>query len=235
MLNRLLIFFRKERSLHEHLRSIIGFYPNNLSLYKLSFVHKSSDYSQDKLNNNERLEFLGDCVLDLVVGHYLFKTFPKEDEGFLTQVKSKLVNREYLAGIARDLGLDLMMQTKIQGKANQTNIVSDAVEALIGAIYLDKGYSHAEAFIKRSILKDFNHIKKLVDTETDYKSRLIEWGQKNKVSLEIKSEEVIESGMATYFIAKISCNQQEVSKGTGSSKKRAEQSAAQDAYSKLAP
>ena len=184
--------------------------------------------------NNERLEYLGDAILDAVIADYLFKKFPRKKEGFLTQMRSKIVKRSHLDFLARNLGIDLMVVSNTQRNPYKKHIYGDAFEALIGAIYLDKGYLYTHKYIVNYILKNFVNLEELLTKETDYKSRLIEWGQKNKVMISFEtSEEYAEVEQAPTFVSQVKMNDQGLGTGTGKSKKEAEQLAAEQAYNNV--
>jgi ribonuclease-3 len=162
---------------------LLGFVPGNLSLYRLAFRHKSvaQNIKKGVKNSNERLEFLGDAVLGSVVAEVLFKQYPYEDEGFLTELRSKIVNRVNLNQLARKLGFDQLIQydTKMVNSTRQSSLLGDAFEALIGAVYLDKGYDFTRNFLINHIIKSHIDIHKLEQTETNFKSKLIEWCQRH--------------------------------------------------------
>lgn len=162
---------------------MLGFVPGNLSLYRLAFRHKSvaQNIKKGVKNSNERLEFLGDAVLGSVVAEVLFKQYPYEDEGFLTELRSKIVNRVNLNQLARKLGFDQLIQydTKMVNSTRQSSLLGDAFEALIGAVYLDKGYDFTRNFLINHIIKSHIDIHKLEQTETNFKSKLIEWCQRH--------------------------------------------------------
>lgn len=162
---------------------MLGFVPGNLSLYRLAFRHKSvaQNIKKGVKNSNERLEFLGDAVLGSVVAEVLFKQYPYEDEGFLTELRSKIVNRINLNQLARKLGFEQLIQydTKMVNSTRQSSLLGDAFEALVGAIYLDKGYDFTRNFLVNHIIKSHIDIHKLEQTETNFKSKLIEWCQRH--------------------------------------------------------
>ena len=162
---------------------MLGFVPGNLSLYRLAFRHKSvaQNIKRGVKNSNERLEFLGDAVLGSVVAEVLFKQYPYEDEGFLTELRSKIVNRMNLNQLARKLGFEQLIQydNRMVNSTRQSSLLGDAFEALIGAVYLDKGYDFTRNFLINHIIKSHIDIHKLEQTETNFKSKLIEWCQRH--------------------------------------------------------
>lgn len=217
------------------LRKVLGFKPGRVDLYYLALIHKSAAnkiYKNPKLNN-ERLEFLGDAILDSVVAEHLYKTFPERDEGFLTQLRSKIVNRETLKRISLKLGIGNLVVSKVAND-NHKSVYGDALEAIIGAMYLDKGYKKTKKFILTRILDYHINLKKLSETEIDFKSRVIEWGQKNKKDINFTiSEEMSTNGRNLTFISHLLVSDEIFGVGSGTSKKEAEQNAAQQALLKL--
>ncbi len=229
------VYFSPHKQLYQSLKNILGFYPQNISLYLLAFRHRSagSDNKENHPINNERLEYLGDAVLGAVVAHYLFKTFPYKDEGFLTKMRSRIVSRVQLNQVARKIGLDELINASLSNKAKFGSITGDAFEALIGAIYLDKGYKEASGFIINRIIKLHLNIDDIENKETDFKSRLIEWSQKEKQELvfEILEEPSHENNMQ-YKIG-VMVNGVEKGRAINFSKKKAEQIAAEAACNLL--
>lgn len=215
------------------LRTHLKINPGKLKLYEIAFLHRSASvsFSDGSVINNERLEYLGDAILDAVIADYLFKKFPWKKEGFLTQMRSKIVKRSNLDLLARNLGIDYFIVSNTSRNSHKKHIYGDAFEALIGAIYLDKGYKKTRDYIVNYVLKNFVNLEELLSKETDFKSRLIEWGQKNKVIITFETtEEYTEMEQAPAFITHVKINEQELGSGTGKSKKEAEQNAAELAY-----
>lgn len=214
-------------------KQILGFKPRSLELYQLALIHKSAAnkiYHNSKINN-ERLEFLGDAILDSIVAEHLYYKYPDKDEGFLTQLRSKIVNRETLKRISIKLGLANLVISKVAND-NHKSVYGDALEAIIGAIYLDKGYKKTKKFILERIIDHHLNLKKLAETEIDFKSRIIEWGQKNKKDINFTSrEENNENGRSPVFISHLLVADKIIGMGSGTSKKEAEQNAAQQAIS----
>ena len=180
--------FRSEKELRKKLRKILGFYPNHIEYYKLALLHKSAlKRSQTgKRLNNERLEFLGDAILDAIVGDIVYRHFPGKSEGFLTNTRSKLVKRETLGKLAKEIGLDKLITSKSQHVAHNSYMEGNAFEALVGAIYLDKGYSACMQFMNKRILAQMINIDKIAHKETNFKSKLLEWSQKNRINIEFR-------------------------------------------------
>jgi ribonuclease-3 len=218
------------------LKNLIGFYPQNLKLYDLAFVHKSASVvdSRGNFTNNERLEYLGDAVLSAVIADFLYNRFPQEDEGFLTKTRSKLVNRSFLTKLTYDMGLNVYIDSNTTKNIDNSHIYGDALEALIGAIYLDKDYSAAKYFITKRILSKFVNLAEIEQNDLNFKSRLIEWSQKNKKELEFDTtEEVNERTKQPKFTAVVKIDNVKVGTGTGASKKEAHQNAARQSLEKL--
>jgi len=177
------LYLSPNRKYVKVLKNLLGFVPGNLSLYKLAFRHKSVAQNVKKgvKNSNERLEFLGDAVLGSVIAEVLFKLYPYEDEGFLTELRSKIVSRNNLNALARKLGFDKLIEydSRMLNSSRQGSLLGDAFEALIGAVYLDKGYDFTRHFLTSHIIKPHIDIHTLEQTETNFKSKLIEWCQRH--------------------------------------------------------
>lgn len=175
--------------------------------------------------NYERLEFLGDAVLGAIVAELLYKFFPNQDEGFLTRVRSKVVSRESLNELAINIGLDKEVVAKSDISHNK-HIYGDVFEAFVGAMFLDQGFVNTKRFIEKFIFPNFFDIKNLVAVDTNYKSRLIEWGQKNKMDVQFQTEEVYRRRQ-NRFLCVVTIQGEEKGRGEGGSKKEAEQHAAE--------
>lgn len=207
---------------------MLGITPDNIELYKLALIHRSASIHLPDGGsiNNERLEFLGDAVLETIVSDYLFIAFPDKPEGFLTQVRSKLVSRQSLNELANKIGLDRYVVANSSGAFVQKHLYGNAMEALIGAVYLDKGYDTANRIIIDDIFGRYVDLGDVSQTESDFKSRLIEWCQKSKHSIEFHTEPVQESSAhSPRFVSKIVIDTIDMGNGTGSSKKEADQQA----------
>ena len=208
---------------------IFGFIPHNIELYKLALIHKSASITLNNGQhiNNERLEFLGDAVIETVTSDYLFIEFPDKNEGFLTQMRSKMVSRQSLNAVAKRLGLDKHVITNSTNNSSQKHIYGDAFEAMMGAIYLDQGYDFVNRLLINKIFVDYLKPDKLVEAETDFKSRLIEWCQKNHHSIHFNTmHDKTYSASHPFFYSKVLIDGIEVGYGAGESKKEAEQRAA---------
>jgi len=215
---------------------ITGFLPGNLDLYELSITHKSACINlTDGISiNNERLEYLGDAILDAIIADYLYLQFPERGEGFLTQLRSKIVKRKELNRLSYNLGLSPLIITNSRQNQEKVNILGNALEALIGAIYLDKGYYRTRKFVIVRILDKYLDLERLARKESDFKSRIIEWAQKNKQEISFLNQERTDGNHETYFISRVVLNDEELGSGTGHSKKDAEQQAAEEALEKIA-
>lgn len=224
-----------DKGFYDELRRITGLFPGNEELYKLAFIHKSASLRlpDGLVINNERLEFLGDAILDAVVAEYLYTRFPDKKEGFLTQTRSKIVNGDYLGQLAIQLGLDKFIVSHAYNFNSNKSILGDAFEALIGAIYLDHGYKAVKKFVFKQLLRKHIDLGALLKTETNYKSRLIEWAQKDKKEVSFNTEMEDSEGTIPEFISYISVDEKVIAKGRGSSKKEAEQNAAKQTLKKL--
>ncbi len=188
ILDRIKLPFRRERELYSSLYHIIGFYPHDISYYKLALMHKSVMRRNDKGKpvNNERLEFLGDAILDATVGHIVYEHFPGKREGFLTNTRSKLVQRSTLNKLANEMGVCNLILSSGRNASHNSYMGGNAFEALVGAIYLDRGYDACMRFMKNRILKEMLNIDKVAYKEVNFKSKLIEWSQKNRVKISFK-------------------------------------------------
>ena len=208
---------------------MFGFVPHNIELYKLALVHKSASLvlENGRPVNNERLEFLGDAVIEAVTSDYLFIEFPGRDEGFLTQLRSKIVSRQSLNGLAVNLELDRHLISNGGISIIQKHIYGDAFEAMMGAIYLDQGYEFVNRLLINDIYGRFLSLDELTASETDYKSRLIEWCQKHRRRIVFKTEHDKDyAANHPVFYATVLVDGLEVGHGSGDSKKEAEQQAA---------
>ena len=225
IINYIKLPFRKEKELYYSLRPIIGFYPGNIQYYKQALMHKSIGRKEKgKPVNNERLEFLGDAVLDAVVGHIVYSHFPGKREGFLTNTRSKLVSRETLGRLAKEMGvLDLILSNG-RNSSHNSYMGGNAFEALVGAIYLDRGYDACMRFMEKKILKEVINLDKVAYKEVNFKSKLIEWGQKNRVNLEFEliAQEKDENGSPKFYY-EVTLEGVKGEKGEGYSKKEAQQ------------
>ncbi len=227
---RFLNSFKSEKKLRQSFRLITGRSPINLALYKQAMRHSSvaSTNNRGIKNSYERLEYLGDAILGMIVAEYLYLQFPFKEEGFLTEIRAKIVNRESLNRLGQKIGLKELVQYN-QGSRAHRSVYGDCMEALIGAVYLDHGFEYSKSFVIKKLIKPHYDLEELISRITNYKSRLLEWSQKENKDLrfEIISEE------DRKFTAQIFINDQPMAQGFGFSKKKAEQDAAQKTYAKL--
>ena len=236
ILERIKLPFRQEKELFSALRAIMGFYPHHIEHYKVALTHKSMGQRGDngKPLNNERLEFLGDALLDAVVGHIVYERFKGKREGFLTNTRSKLVSRESLGKLAQEMGLTELVQMTAQNRSHNSYLAGNAFEALVGAIYLDQGYDAVMRFMEKRILKQMVNIDKVAYKEVNFKSKLLEWTQKNKVRMEfcIMKQSVDDKG-SPVFGFQVMIEGVEGGKGQGYSKKEAQQAASKETLERL--
>ena len=223
--------FGRDKLYYRAIDDMFGFIPNNIELYKLALVHKSASIDiGGQLINNERLEFLGDAVIESITSDYLFIEYPHYDEGRLTKLRSKLVSRQSLNAIACNLGLNKHIICSHSISATQKHLYGDAFEAMIGAIYLDQGYNFANRLLINDIYSSNLSLEEVDEMETDFKSRLIEWGQKNHHTVVFRTKgSPMGSGATRTFSSTVFIDNLEVGHGIGTSKKEAEQRAAQAA------
>lgn len=225
-----------KREFSSRLRKILGFRPGNLKLYEIAFIHRSASFTlpNGKKVNNERLEYLGDAVLDAILSDYLFEVFPDANEGFMTKIRSRIVNRDVLNHLAVSMGINKILICNISSVHTTKNLYGDAFEALIGSVFLDKGFKKTKKLFIKNVLNKYLDLEVIVNTDTDYKSLVFEWVQKNKSNLIFTYKEEYDFTLkksifsTTLFIDKI-----ESGEGHGSSKKEAEQEASSQAWKRL--
>lgn len=224
--------FRPEKKFVLEIRRITGFFPNNLDLYKVALIHRSKSIRKGgQMINNERLEFLGDSVLDLLIGEYLYKKFPNRQEGYLTQTRSRIVNGENLTSLTKHIGLDKLVKTNVKAGAKGVHLYGDAFEAFLGAVYLDRGFKKAGKYIYKRIMPNYLNIVELEHHNFNYKSQMIEWGQKNK--RQVVFDTALDAPGSKYFLSLVVINGEEMGSGVGISKKEAEQLAAKMCLERL--
>lgn len=215
---------------------LLGFTPIKHDLYQLALVHKSASIpcKDGAPMNNERLEYLGDAILGSIIADILYKYFPNKSEGFLTQIRSKIVSRESLNKLALTIGLDKQVMSNVNLNNNK-HIYGDAFEALIGAIYLDQGYTITKTFIEDKIFRNYINIEEVVTVETNFKSKLIEWAQKNKkdVVFDTREDGLDKVMKLPVFVSEVEVEKNLLGKGVGASKKEAQQMAAKEALVRL--
>lgn len=225
----------KDEKIISAVKRLLGFKPKNIDHYKEAFTHSSlKKISASGVPiNYERLEFLGDAILGAVIANYLFKKMPKGDEGYLTQMRSKIVSREHLNELGKDLGLIHFVKSSTPNQNFGDNIHGNLFESLIGAIHRDKGYIFTERFIYKNVIEPYVDIERLEGKITSYKSVLIEWCQKKKKKIKYHIYEDTGNDSLKHFSVKLSINNEIISKGRATSKKKAEEIASKRAFFKL--
>ena len=237
IIDRIKLPFRKEKELFSSLYDIMGFYPRDISYYKQALMHKSVGRRNDKGKplNNERLEFLGDAMLDAVVGHIVYERFPGKREGFLTNTRSKLVSRDTLGKLADEMGLKRLILSSGYSNSHNSYVAGNAFEALVGAIYLDHGYDGVRRFMENRILSKLINIDKVAYKEVNFKSKLLEWSQKNRVRLEFRmiKQGVDKESSSPVFNFQVFLEGVAGESGKGYSKKEAQQLASEATLKRL--
>jgi len=227
------LYFSKNKQLTHKLSDALGVIPKKLYLYELAFLHKSFQENNSKYRfTNERLEYLGDAVLSAVVGEYLFKKYPYEDEGFLTKMRSKIVKRKTLNEVSQKMGLDKILGEYAVGKVSNS-MAGNALEAVVGAIYLDTGYTKTQRFIIKNILRNHIDINELENTDDNYKSQLLEWAQKHGKSVVFSLNEKEKLNGRDFFKISLFIDNKKISESDAYNKKAAEQKASSIAIKKL--
>lgn len=233
-IDKIRLLSRKDRESYLLLYSILGYVPNNIQLYRVAMTHSSASSSGNrKLGCNERLEFLGDAVLSSIISDYLYSNFAKEREGFLSKSRSNLVCRETLNELALEIGIDRFLEACGLPLQHNHYVYGNALEALIGAIYVDKGYKQCRRFLLDRVFPRHLDVESIVKTDKNYKSRLIEWTQKNHKSIEFKlvSEELRKEG--AFFVSEVYIDDALYGVGEGFSKRESQQKASRQAIAKL--
>lgn len=214
--------------------NVLGFYPHIIEYYQLAVRHKSVSIPTDNGHflSNERLEFLGDAVLNSVVTDILYHHYSKQQEGFLTNTRSKIVKRDSLNHLAIEIGLDKLVQvTKYVNANTNNNIYGNALEALMGAIYLDYGYKKCKTFVQNKLIKSTFDLDKIADDEVNFKSKLIEWCQKYHLQCDfLLIDDVLEGANKHNFQTRLTIQGIDICEGSGSSKKESQQNASRIAY-----
>lgn len=228
--------FRKERAFVVSLYKILGFYPHKTEIYHVALTHKSQAYRNGKGHgvNNERLEFLGDAILEAVVSDIVYHRYGRKREGFLTNTRSKIVQRSSLNRLAAELHIDELVQCASQSTSHNSYLAGNAFEALMGAVYLDRGYDYCKWFVEQRIIGRLLNIDNVAQKEVNFKSKLLEWSQKNRMNLVYEAEngEAAEGNSPT-FTSRVLIEGILVGDGTGYSKKESHQQAAKNALVKL--
>jgi ribonuclease III len=218
------------------LKKIFGFRPRNLKLYEIAFIHRSATLTlpNGRKVNNERLEYLGDAVLDVILSDFLFEKFPEASEGFMTKIRSRIVNREILNQLSISMGINKILISNISSSNPTKNLYGDALEALIGSLFLDKGFRKTKKLFIKRVLNRYLDIDKIITTDTDYKSLVFEWVQKHRANLIFDfNEEYDFNCKKSIFTTTLSINREVYGSGQGDSKKEAEQEASGQAWRRI--
>lgn len=223
---------KEDAAFKRELKTLLNFSPRKINKYKKAFTHRSIQEIDNKGNpiNYERLEFLGDSILGSVIAAYLYKKVPTGSEGYLTQMRSKIVSREHLNELGKDLDLIRFVKSNIDQSNFGDNIHGNIFEALIGAIYLDKGYNFCQKFIYHNVIVPYVDIEKLEGKITSYKGLIIEWCQKQKKKYSFDTYEDSGNDSVKHFSVKISIDGEQIAKGRATSKKKAEEQASKRVY-----
>ena len=209
------------------IKTIAGFTPSNLALYQLATIHSSKAKEKDGFReSNERLEYLGDAILGAAVADYLFKKYPFKDEGFLTEIRSRIVNRESLNLLARKIGIASIVQFDQKNAQLQQVILGNTLEALVGAVYLDKGYLRCKKFVIDKLIQPHFDLEVVIQSNANHKSRVIEWAQRNSKEIRFEILSVKKGRNGREFSAQVFIAEQPFGLGYGFTKKKAEQDAA---------
>ncbi|MBA3827704.1 MAG: ribonuclease III [Taibaiella sp.] len=228
----MLTLFSSNRQLLLQLEHLLGYIPKHLRFYEIALMHRSQlDEVED---NNERLEFLGDAILGAIVAEYLFKRYPYQPEGYLTELRSRIVRRETMNNVALRMGLHKLVQyNKNDRGLSRSHIFGNALEALIGAVYLDQGFIKTRKFILKQILKPYIDIEVMESTDTNYKNKILSWAQRNNNTITFDTMDEKMDGSRKLFTVGIMIDGQLIASGTGYNKKEAGQVAARHALEKL--
>ena len=218
---------KEERKLITAIQTITGFTPSNLTLYKLAILHTSKGKETNGFReSNERLEYLGDAILGAAVADYLFKKYPFKDEGFLTEIRSRIVNRDSLNILARKIGINHIVQYDHKNAQLQRVVLGNTLEAIVGAVYLDKGYLRCKKFVIDKLVQPYFDLDVVVQTNLNYKSKVIEWTQRNGKSVRFELMEIKKERNQKEFAIQVYIAEEPMGIGYGFTKKRAEQDAA---------
>ena len=225
------IFFKNKKDLKliNAVKFILGYKPKKIQLYKLALLHKSNNSEE----SNERLEYLGDAVLGLIVANYLFKLYPYKDEGFLTKIRSKIVSRDSLNNLGRKIGIKELINLRKAKTKSYESVYGDAVEALIGACYLENGFNYCSKKVINNILVPYYDLDSLTSQTHNFKSKILEWAQKEKMKISFIIEKSTTSNKFSQFKSILYLNSKKLSEGYGKSKKNAEKDASRNACDKL--
>lgn len=233
VLTRIKNLFLPDKELSAQLEHLLGFKPKHLPYYQLALLHRSKN--DELARNNERLEFLGDAFLGAVVAEYLFKKYPTQSEGYLTEMRSRIVRRETLNNVANRMGLQKLVQYNTQDRGiERSHIFGNALEALVGAVYLDQGYTRTRTFVIKQFLHAYVDVESMASTDTNYKNQLLNWAQTNRQTLTFELMQDKREGARRMFTVGIFLNEQLFCEGNAYSKKDAGQVAARKALELIA-
>ena len=235
-IDKIRLLFRKDRESYFCFYRILGFFPRDIKVYQQALLHKSISMRSEKGRpiNNERLEFLGDAILDAIVGDIVYRHFEGRREGFLTNTRSKIVQRETLNKLAVEIGLDKLVKYSTRSSSHNSYMYGNAFEAFIGAIYLDQGYDRCKQFMEEKIFKNYIDLDKMSRKEVNFKSKLIEWSQKNKMEVSFELiEQFLDEEYNPMFHTEVRIEGISAGTGTGYPKKESQQNAAQMALKKI--
>jgi len=236
LIDRVRLLFRKDKESYLCFYRMLGFYPHDIRFYEQALLHRSSSVKSDQghLLNNERLEFLGDAILDAVVGDIVYQKFEGKREGFLTNTRSKIVSRESLNHVAEQIGLSKLIKFSIRHASHNSYMGGNAFEALVGAIYLDRGYAYCKDFMEHRIIGTYINLNKVSRKEVNFKSKLIEWSQKNKVEIVFNLvSQTLDEFNSPVFESEVLIEGIQACKGKGYSKKESQQIAAHETMNKI--
>lgn len=232
VLTRIKNFFSPDKQLSAQLEHLLGFKPKHLPYYQLALVHRSKN--DELARNNERLEFLGDAYLGAIVGEYLFKKYPTQSEGYLTEMRSRIVRRETLNNVANRMGLQKLVQYNTHDRGfERSHIFGNALEALVGAVYLDQGYAKTRTFVIKQFLHAYVDVELMANTDTNYKNQLLNWAQVNRQTLTFEVTDNKRDGSRRMFTVGIMLNESLFCEGSAYNKKEAGQVAARKALELL--
>ena len=235
-IDKIRLLFNKNRESYFCFYRILGFFPRDIQIYEQALLHTSTSLRSDKGKpiNNERLEFLGDAILDAVVADIVYLHFEGKREGFLTNTRSKIVQRETLNKLAVEIGLDKLIKSSTRTSSHNSYMYGNAFEAFVGAIYIDQGYDKCKMFLEEKIIKRYIDLDKLSRKEVNFKSKLIEWSQKSKMEVSFELiEQFLDQDSNPVFQTEIMIEGLSAGTGTGYSKKESQQNAAQMALKKI--
>lgn len=221
-----------DRQLLLQLEHLLGFVPTHIEYYRLAFMHRSRP--EDVTASNERLEFLGDAILGAIIAEYLFKKYPYQPEGYLTELRSRIVRRETMNNVALRMGLNKLVQYNQNDRSlSRSHIFGNALEALIGAVYLDQGFARTRKFVLNQLVKGYIDLETMESTDTNYKNQLLSWAQRNSKVLTFETLEEKNEGTRKLFTVGIMLDGELTATGTGFNKKDAGQVAARAAMQQL--